>query len=135
MRWNFKGRLHMHKKIGLNNGSLAGEAGVERRSPPPPPQKIKKWTPVVTVTRISRCPCVTSCLAVQNVVVGGVPARGFWVIHSEFTDSCRNSRLCFHHQAFTSPHSGRANHIISISFYFIYSLLPFPRLLSDGCFT
>lgn len=33
----------MHKKIGLNNGSLAGEAGIERPSPTPtPPKKSNK---------------------------------------------------------------------------------------------
>lgn len=95
-----------------------------------PPLKIKIWTPAVTVACISRCPCVTSCLPVQDVVGGGVPACVFGLftlillIHAGIAD-------CFHHQAFTGPHSRRANHIISISFYFIYSLLPFSRLLSS----
>lgn len=97
-----------------------------------PKNKIKKMDPNShgdPHQSVSMCH-ITSCLPVQNVV-----ARGFWVIHSDFNASCRNSRLCFHHQAFTSPHTRRANHIISISFYFICSLLPFPRLLSDGFFT
>lgn len=51
---------------------------------PLPPQKIKIWTSAVTC--VSRCPRVTSCLPVQNVVVGGVPARGFLVIPSDFTE-------------------------------------------------
>lgn len=52
--------------------------------PLPPPKKIKIWTSAVTC--VSRRPRVTSCLPVQNVVVGGVPARGFWVIPSDFTE-------------------------------------------------